>query len=111
MAEITKSFIKNGEKLRQLKHFLKWKTFIDQLIYPTLFPKYFCRTNNQAIQSSCKFEPTIATYKKAFSFNFQQQQQKKQQPIQKIKKIKDNDMNNPLIAVAGSNAMNATSKN
>ena len=34
-----------------------------QFIYSTLFPKYFCRIDNDAIQSRCIFETEFVNFK------------------------------------------------
>ena len=43
--------------------FLKKYTNAYQLIYSTLFPKYFCRIDNDAIQSRCIFKKVFVNFK------------------------------------------------
>ena len=56
--EIISTFVEEGG-LAQLKCFLKQDAFIYQFIYSTLFPKYFCRIGDKAIESKCCFETGI----------------------------------------------------
>ena len=53
--EIITKFIEEGG-LAQLKGFIKYNAFIYQFVYSTLFPKYFCRIDNKAIESKYCFE-------------------------------------------------------
>ena len=48
VAEIVSKFA-NKSGLLLLKHFFKQNAFIYQFVYSTLFPKYFCRIDDQAI--------------------------------------------------------------
>ena len=60
--EIILKFVEEGG-LAQLKCFFKQNAFIYQFIYSTLFPKYFCRIDDKAIESKCCFELAIHNYK------------------------------------------------
>ena len=61
VAEIVSKFANKGGLLL-LKHFFKQNAFIYQLVYSTLFPKYFCRIDDQAIQSQCSSELAFTNY-------------------------------------------------
>ena len=60
--EIILKFVEEGG-LAQLKCFFKQNAFIYQFICSTLFPKYFCRIDDKAIESKCCFELAFNSYK------------------------------------------------
>ena len=43
--------------------FFKQNANVYQFIYSTLFPKYFCRFDNDAMQSRCIFETAFVNFK------------------------------------------------
>ena len=43
--------------------FFKQYTNVYQFVYSTLFPKYFCRIDNDAIQSRCFLETAFVNFK------------------------------------------------
>ena len=96
VAEIVSKFANEGGLL-QLKQFLKQNAFIYQFVYSTLFPKYFCRIDDQAIQSRCSFELAFTNYKaqkNGYNINLQL--------IPNIVKIEDTECNSLTVEV-GSN--------
>ena len=84
--EIITKFIEE-DGLAQLKCFFKNNTFIYQFVYSTLFPKYFCRIGDKAIESKCCFELAFNNY------NAQKNGYSLIQQIPNIVKIEDNDCN------------------
>ena len=94
--EIISTFVEEGG-LAQLKCFLKQDAFIYQFIYSTLFPKYFCRIGDKAIESKCCFELAFNNYKS------QKNGYSLMQQIPNILKIEDNDCNSLTVEV-GSDA-------
>ena len=58
--------------MNSLTTFFKQNANIYQFFYPTLFLKYFCRIDNDAIQSRCIFETAFVNFKEqksSFSLN------------------------------------------
>ena len=53
----------NQYGINSLTTFFKQYTNVYQFIYSTLFPKYFCRIDNDAIQSRCLFETAFVNFK------------------------------------------------
>ena len=49
--------------MNSLTTFFRQNASIYQFIYTTLFPKYFCRIDNDAIQSRCMFKTTFVNFK------------------------------------------------
>ena len=94
--KIISKFVKE-DGLAQLRCFFKQNAFIYQFIYSTLFPKYFCRIDDKAIESKCCFELIFNNYKaQKHGYSLMQQ-------IRDIVGIKDNDCNSLTVEV-GSNA-------
>ena len=91
--EIITKFIEE-DGLAQLKCFFKNNTFIYQFVYSTLFPKYFCRIGDKAIESKCCFELAFNNY------NAQKNGYSLRQQIRNIVKIEDNDCNSKTVEVA-----------
>ena len=91
--EIITKFIEEGG-LAQLKCFFKNNVFIYQFVYSTLFPKYFCRIDDRAIESKCCFELAFNNY------NAQKNGYSLMQQIPNIVKIEDNDCNSLTVEVA-----------
>ena len=91
--EIITKFIEE-DGLAQLKCFFKNNTFIYQFVYSTLFPKYFCRIGDKAIESKCCFELAFNNY------NAQKNGYSLRQQIPNIVKIEDNDCNSKTVEVA-----------
>ena len=91
--EIITKFIEE-DGLAQLKSFFKNNTFIYQFVYSTLFPKYFCRIGDKAIESKCCFELAFNNY------NAQKNGYSLRQQIRNIVKIEDNDCNSKTVEVA-----------
>ena len=91
--EIITKFIEE-DGLAQLKCFFKNNTFIYQFVYSTLFPKYFCRIGDKAIESKCCFELAFNNY------NAQKNGYSLRQQIPNIVKIEDNDRNSKIVEVA-----------
>ena len=91
--EIITKFIEE-DGLAQLKCFLKNNTFIYQFVYSTLFPKYFCRIGDKAIESKCCFELAFNNY------NAQKNGYSLRQQIPNIVQIEDNDCNSKTVEVA-----------
>ena len=91
--EIITKFIEE-DGLAQLKCFFKNNTFIYQFVYSTLFPKYFCRIGDKAIESKCCFELVFNNY------NAQKNGYSLRQQIRNIVKIEDNDCNSKTVEVA-----------
>ena len=74
VAEIVSKFANEGGPL-QLKQFFKQNAFTYQFVYSTLFPKYFCRIDDQAIQSKSSFQLAFTNYKaqkNGYNINLQQ---------------------------------------
>ena len=94
--EIILKFVEEGG-LAQLKCFFKQNAFIYQFIYSTLFPKYFCRIDDKAIESKCCFELAFNNYKS------QKNGYSLMQQIPNILKMEDNDCNSLTVEV-GSDA-------
>ena len=90
--EIITKFIEE-DGLAQLKSFFKNNTFIYQFVYSTLFPKYFCRIGDKAIESKCCFELAFNNY------NAQKNGYSLRQQIPNVK-IEDNDCNSKTVEVA-----------
>ena len=94
--EIISKFVEEGG-LAQLKCFFEQNAFIYQFIYSTLFPKYFCRIDDKAIESKCCFELAFKKYKaQKNGYSLMQQ-------ILNIVKIEDKDSNS-LTDEVGSDA-------
>ena len=91
--EIITKFIEE-DGLAQLKCFFKNNTFIYQFVYSTLFPKYFCRIGDKAIESKCCFELAFNNY------NAQKNGYSLRQQIPNIVTIEDNDCNSKTVEVA-----------
>ena len=91
--EIITKFIEE-DGLAQLKCFFKNNTFIYQFVYSTLFPKYFCRIGDKAIESKCCFELAFNNY------NAQKNGYSLRQQIPNIVQIEDNDCNSKTVEVA-----------
>ena len=53
----------NQYGINSLTTFFKQYANVYQFIYSTLFPKYFCRIDNDAIQSRCVFETQFVNFK------------------------------------------------
>ena len=53
----------NQYRINSLTTFFKQYADVYQFIYSTLFPKYFCRIDNDAIQSRCLFETAFVNFK------------------------------------------------
>ena len=49
--------------INSLTTFFKQYTNVYQFVYSTLFPNYFCRIDNDAIQSRCIFETAFVNFK------------------------------------------------
>ena len=49
--------------MNSLTAFFKQNANVYQFIYSTLFPKYFCRFDNDAMQSRCIFETAFVNFK------------------------------------------------
>ena len=90
--EIITKFIEEGG-LAQLKCFFKNNAFIYQFVYSTLFPKYFCRIDDKAIESKCCFELAFDNY------NAQKSGYSLMQQIPNIVEIEDNDCNSLTVEV------------
>ena len=88
---ITK-FIEEGG-LAQLKGFFKNDAFIYQFVYSTLFPKYFRRIDDKAIESKCCFELAFNKY------NIQKNVYSLMQQIPNLVKIEDNECNSLTVKV------------
>ena len=59
--EISTKFIEEGG-LAQFRCFFKNNAFFYQFVYSTLYPKYFCRIDNKAIEGKCCFELVFNNY-------------------------------------------------
>ena len=53
----------NQYGIKSLRTFFKQYANVYQFVYSTLFPKYFCRIDNDAIQSRCVFETVFVNFK------------------------------------------------
>ena len=53
----------NQYGINSLTTFFKQYANVYQFLYFTLFPKYFCRIDNDAIQSRCDFKTTFVNFK------------------------------------------------
>ena len=53
----------NQYGINSLTTFFKQYANVYHIIYSTLFPKYFCRIDNDAIQSRCIFETAFVNFK------------------------------------------------
>ena len=53
----------NQYGIKSLRTFFKQYANVYQFVYSTLFPKYFCRIDNDAIQSRCIFETAFVNFK------------------------------------------------
>ena len=53
----------NQYRINSLTTFFKQYADVYQFVYYTLFPKYFCRIDNNVIQSRCIFETAFANFK------------------------------------------------
>ena len=53
----------NQYKINSPMTFFKQYTNVYQFVYSTLFPKYFCRIDNDAIQSRCFLETAFVNFK------------------------------------------------
>ena len=53
----------NQYGINSLTNFFKQYANVYQFVYSTLFPRYFCRIDNDAIQSRCVFETAFVNFK------------------------------------------------
>ena len=53
----------NQNGINSLTNFFKQYANVYQFVYSTLFPKYLCRIDNNAIQSRCVFETAFVNFK------------------------------------------------